>query len=127
MVGAHGRRAQVDAMTGAKVSAVENPAVTTAVSATDTEDLIRLRLRAALAPVSLEIEDQSGRHRGHAGAGGGGHYRVHIVSPAFEGLSMLARQRLVYQALEAEMRSVIHALAMTTATPAEAALAEKGI
>jgi|GEM_PF-367767 len=87
----------------------------------DTRDLIRLRLDGALAPVYLQIDDESGRHRGHAGAGGGGHYRLRIVSAAFEGLTVVARQRLVYQALAEEMLSVIHALAMTTQTPAEAA------
>lgn len=88
-------------------------------SAMDTREVIRLRLGEALAPVSLQIEDESGRHRGHAGAGGGGHYRVRIVAAAFEGLSAVARQRLVYRALAAEMGSMIHALAMTTETPAE--------
>ncbi|MBI5503843.1 MAG: BolA family transcriptional regulator [Deltaproteobacteria bacterium] len=117
-------RAKVGATVSAKVSSLESAEVSAAASRADTKELIRQRLGAALAPVWLAIEDESGRHRGHAGAGGGGHYRVHIVSPAFEGLSAVARQRLVYQALAEEMRSVIHALAMTTATPAEAARAD---
>ncbi len=87
----------------------------------DTRDLIRLRLDAALAPVFVQIDDESAQHRGHGGAGGGGHYRVHIISAAFEGLSLLARQRLVYQALAAEMRAAIHAVTMATQTPSEAA------
>jgi len=87
----------------------------------DVSELIRQRLQAALAPLVLEIGDESGRHRGHAGAGGGGHYRIHVVSSAFEGQSLVARQRMVYQALAGVMGAAVHALAMTTATPAEAA------
>ena len=37
----------------------------------------------------------------------------------FEGLAALARQRLVYAALAAEMQGEVHALSMRTQTPAE--------
>jgi BolA protein len=59
-------------------------------------------------------------HAGHAGAAsGGGHFRALIVSPRFEGLSRVARQRLVYAALAEEMKREIHALAMQTLTESE--------
>ena len=79
------------------------------------------KLRARFAPARLSIEDESSRHRGHAGyrAGGESHFRVEIVSAAFEGQSRVARQRLVYQALEDELAAGLHALALTTLTPAE--------
>lgn len=79
------------------------------------------KLRAAFAPQRLEIVDESARHAGHAGAQPGGetHFRVLLVSSRFEGLARVARQRLVYQALSEELAGGVHALAMTTRTPAE--------
>ena len=79
------------------------------------------KLRARFAPARLSIEDESSRHRGHAGyrEGGESHFRVEIVSAAFEGQSRIARQRLVYQALKDEFAAGLHALALTTLTPAE--------
>src|SRR5260370_502622 len=47
------------------------------------------------------------------------HLRVEIVSEAFEGQSGVARQRLVYAALKDEFAAGLHALALTTLTPAE--------
>lgn len=81
---------------------------------------IRRRLTAALAPVALDIEDESHRHAGHAGARDGrGHFRVRIVSAAFEGQSALGRHRAVYAALGDLMQTDIHALAIDARTPEE--------
>ena len=79
------------------------------------------KLRATLAPVRLAIEDESSKHHGHAGwrEGGETHFRVEIVSHAFEGKTRVARQRLVYAALKEELDAGLHALAMETLTPAE--------
>ena len=85
-----------------------------------TVHLIETKLTRELNPVHLEIVDDSHLHSGHAGArGGGGHYRVTIVSKAFEGLTSPQRHRLVYRILAAEMHGVIHALSLSTLTPAE--------
>ena len=43
-----------------------------------------------------------------------------IVADRFDGLSRVARQRLVFDVLAVEMENEIHALAMRTLTPAEA-------
>lgn len=87
---------------------------------TDRVDLIRRRLDAALAPAALDIEDESHRHAGHAGARDGrGHFRVRIVSAAFEGKPALARHRAVYAALGDLMQTDIHALAIDARTPEE--------
>ncbi len=87
----------------------------------DRIELIRARLTAALAPERLEIEDDSARHAGHAGArGGGGHFNVLIVSSYFAGLGLLARHRLVYDALADAMQSDIHALSIRAYAPGEA-------
>ncbi|MEJ5212045.1 MAG: BolA family protein [Burkholderiales bacterium] len=83
-----------------------------------TLERIRERL-AALAPQHLEIGDDSALHAGHAGAREGGHYRVTIVSERFAGLPTLARHRLVYDTLGELMRTEIHALSITAATPDE--------
>jgi len=79
------------------------------------------KLRTRFAPSRLSIEDESSKHRGHAGhrEGGESHFRVEIVSAAFEGKSRVARQRLVYETLKAELDAGLHALALTTLTPAE--------
>lgn len=79
---------------------------------------IRERL-AALDPQHLEIRDDSALHAGHAGAREGGHYRVTVVSERFAGLPTVARHRLVYDTLGELMRSGIHALSITAATPDE--------
>jgi BolA protein len=81
---------------------------------------IRSRL-AALEPLELELEDESERHRGHAGyqAGGNTHWRLTIVSPRFVGKPVVARHRMVYEALGSLMQNPIHALAITARAPEE--------
>jgi BolA protein len=88
------------------------------VSATPVED-IRQRIEQALSPVSLEVIDEGHLHAGHAGEGKG-HFRVRVVSTAFEGLMPIRRHRLVYEAVGDLMGAGIHALAIEAATPAEA-------
>jgi len=84
---------------------------------------IRQRLTEALSPETLEIEDQSHLHKGHVGARPEGetHFHVRIVSAAFSGQSRVNRQRNVYKLLKAEMEERVHALALETLTPEEAA------
>ena len=77
----------------------------------------------ALKPDTLEIVDESHLHAGHAGArpGGDSHFKVLIVSEAFAGKSRVDRQRLVNGLLADEFAAGLHALSLTTLTPAEAA------
>lgn len=84
---------------------------------------VRAKLTAALAPERLEIIDESHRHAGHAGARPEGetHFRVEIVSAAFEGQPRVLRQRRVHEILADELKTDIHALSLVTLTPAEAA------
>ena len=79
------------------------------------------KLTRALDPVRLDVVDESARHAGHAGARPEGetHFRVEVVSEAFEGLPRLARQRLVHQALAEELKTRVHALSVTARTPEE--------
>ena len=81
---------------------------------------IAAALRTRLAPKHVAVEDESHLHVGHAGsAAGGGHFRATIVSERFEGLSRVAAQRLVYDALREELGGEIHALALRCLTPAQ--------
>jgi len=79
------------------------------------------RLRAALAPTRLAVINDSEKHRGHAGYDGSGesHFTVDIVSPAFAGLTRLARQRAVNAALGDLLRERVHALAIRARAPGE--------
>jgi acid stress-induced BolA-like protein IbaG/YrbA len=51
--------------------------------------------------------------------GDGHHFQALVVSPAFRGLSRIARHRLVNAAMGERMREEVHALSMTTLTPEE--------
>ena len=48
------------------------------------------------------------------------HFEARVVSPAFEGLPMLKRHRLVYAALGERMGREIHALSLKALTPQQA-------
>ena len=76
-------------------------------------------LRSALRPEALEVQDDSHLHAGHAGAKEGRHFTVRVSSAAFEGLSRVARHRLVYDALRSLLADGIHALAIEARTPSE--------
>ncbi|MFY0183700.1 BolA family protein [Stenotrophomonas sp. PUT21] len=79
---------------------------------------IRQALQEALDPDLLEVKDDSHRHAGHEGARDGrGHFKVHVVSAAFEGKLPLARHRAVYAALGTMMETDIHALSIRAETP----------
>jgi BolA protein len=78
---------------------------------------VEAALRAGLAPEALEVVDDSHLHVGHAGAREGRHFSVAITSARFQGLSRVARHRLVYDALVELMPRGIHALAIDARTP----------
>lgn len=80
---------------------------------------LRTRLTETLKPLQLEIADDSDKHAGHAGAAKGGHYRVFIVSDAFVGRPLIARHRMVYEALAENLRREVHALSIVARAPDE--------
>jgi BolA protein len=82
---------------------------------------IETNLTQALQPARLEVHDDSEMHRGHGGyrEGGETHFRVLVVSDRFQGMSRVARQRLVYDTLSAELTERVHALQLTCRTPEE--------
>jgi BolA family transcriptional regulator, general stress-responsive regulator len=72
-------------------------------------------------PESLEVQDESHLHEGHAGhrPGGETHFRVYIVSQAFEGKSRIERHRMINVALAQELADTVHALAIHAHGPGE--------
>jgi acid stress-induced BolA-like protein IbaG/YrbA len=77
----------------------------------DTPPVTTASIRASIA-AALDCETLDVRGDGH-------HFEALIVSPAFSGLARVRRHQLVYAALGDRMREEIHALSMTTLTPAE--------
>ena len=88
-----------------------------------TADIITEKLTGAFAPSSLRVVDESHQHEGHAGhrPGGQTHFRVYIVSPAFEGKSRIERHRMINATLAAELKGSVHALAIKAQAPGETA------
>ena len=77
---------------------------------------IEAKLSAALAPDHLEVENDSRRHR----AGGAeSHFKVVVVSAAFEGVALIDRHRRVNELLADELRDGVHALQIRAVTPAQ--------
>jgi acid stress-induced BolA-like protein IbaG/YrbA len=79
-----------------------------------TAESIKTSIAAGLACDHLEVR------------GDGHHWEAVIVSPAFEGLPRVRQHQLVYAALGDRMREEVHALSMTTLTPAQWAAAQTG-
>ena len=83
---------------------------------------ITKRLTEALGPTHLAVIDDSEKHRGHGGynaSAGESHFTVEIESPAFAGLSRVARQRAVNHALADLLEERVHALAIKARAPGE--------
>jgi stress-induced morphogen len=69
---------------------------------------IERMIKAAFPDAVVEIKDL---------AGDGDHYAATVVSAAFKGKSRVQQHQMVYAALQGNMGGVLHALALTTATP----------
>ena len=75
---------------------------------------------------SIEHSIAAGLSCAHlAVSGDGHHWEAVIVSAAFEGLSKVRQHQLVYATLGDRMREEIHALSMTTLTPAQWELVQR--
>jgi len=88
-----------------------------------TKEAIINKLREAFLPESLDVADESHLHEGHAGhrPGGETHFRVYIVSQAFQGKSRIERHRMINAALATELAGGVHALAIHAHAPGEEA------
>ena len=71
---------------------------------------IEQMIGAALPGSRVEVKDYTG---------GGDHFEALVVSPAFEGKTLVERHQLVYTALGDAMRVRVHALTLKTLTPAQ--------
>jgi sulfur transfer protein SufE/stress-induced morphogen len=83
---------------------------------------IREKLEKELSPVELEVDDISYQHAGHAGVRGSDgetHFNVKVVSKEFGGKSLVKRHRLIYNLLQEELESGLHALSIVAKTPDE--------
>lgn len=84
---------------------------------------MRRKLEAHFAPLLLNLVNESHLHAGHAGVNASGaapgesHFRLTIEAAAFDGLSRLARQRLVMDVLREELAGPVHALAIRANAP----------
>jgi BolA family transcriptional regulator, general stress-responsive regulator len=79
------------------------------------------KLRETFTPESLDVIDESHLHEGHSGhrPGGETHFRIYIVSRAFEGKSRIERHRMINTTLSAELAGSVHALAIKAQAPGE--------
>ncbi|MDD7909336.1 MULTISPECIES: BolA family protein [Pseudovibrio] len=78
------------------------------------KDTIASKLTAEFSPKLLEVIDESHLHAGHAGwrEGGETHFRIRIVSTAFQNQNRVAIHRMVNKALADELAQSVHALAI---------------
>ena len=85
------------------------------------KDQIIKKLSEAFVPESLHVVDESHLHEGHAGhrPGGETHFRVYIVSKAFDGKTRIDRHRMINALLATELAGPVHALALHTYAPGE--------
>jgi BolA protein len=84
-------------------------------------DTITKKLNDAFGPESLDVVDESHLHAGHSGhkPGGETHFRVYIVSKAFQGKTRIDRHRAINALLAPELATGIHALAIKATAPGE--------
>ncbi|GAA3911257.1 transcriptional regulator BolA [Halomonas cibimaris] len=71
----------------------------------------------ALAPAVLAVENESHRHS--VPPNSETHFKVTLVSDAFDGLLPVKRHQQVYKLLADEVSGPVHALALHLYTPAE--------
>jgi BolA protein len=81
------------------------------------QQAIERKLRDQLTPIVLDVINESSMHS--VPPGSETHFKVTVVSNAFEGKSLVERHRLVYAVLDDEIRGGVHALTITSRTPAE--------
>lgn len=78
---------------------------------------IEQQLKAQLNPLFLDVANESHQHS--VPPNSETHFRVIVVSQAFESKRKVARHQQVYAALNAQLEGPVHALALHTYTPDE--------
>lgn len=93
-----------------------------------TRDQRILQILKQIPVVKIELKNNSAAHAGHVenlgsnGFTGETHYQLYLVSPIFEGLSRIDRQRKINDLLKAEFASGLHALELQLKAPTEVEL-----
>jgi BolA protein len=82
---------------------------------TTIQETIQQKLQQTLSPIHLEVINESHMHS--VPEGSESHFKVVVVSHAFEGEKLIARHRRVNQVLSQELAGGVHALALHTMTP----------
>lgn len=75
------------------------------------------KLKGAFAPIHLDVENESRMHS--VAPGSETHFKVMVVSDAFEGLGLVDRHRRVNELLREELAGGVHALSIRALTPAQ--------
>ncbi|MFT6582804.1 MAG: BolA protein [Alphaproteobacteria bacterium] len=75
------------------------------------------KLQSAFTPSHLDVINESHMH--NVPPGSESHFKVVVISDQFDGLPRVRRHQTVNGVLAKELREDIHALSMTTLTPAE--------
>ena len=78
---------------------------------------IEQKLAAELNPLHLQVVNESDNH--NVPPGSESHFKVVVVSAAFEGKMLVARHRMINKILADELKNQIHALALHTYTEAD--------
>lgn len=76
-----------------------------------TPDDVRKLVEQSIEGSRVEVSDLTGTSD---------HFRIQVVSPAFDGKSTMERHRMVHKALGEHLTTTIHAVDITTRTPDEA-------
>lgn len=69
---------------------------------------VAARIERAIPGAKVEVTDLTGTRD---------HYKVRVVSEAFEGLRLIQQHRMIKDALKEELKGPIHALTIETDTP----------
>ena len=81
------------------------------------QSTIENKLAAGIDALHLEVVNESNNH--NVPPGSESHFKVVLVSDAFEGQNLVARHRMVNKILADELNGKIHALALHTYTESE--------
>lgn len=83
------------------------------------QNIISKKISDVISIESIHIYDYTAQHENHATFDGNFHLSMTLVSPDFEGMSLIERHQLVYKAVDEYMHGEIHALTMKTHTREE--------
>ncbi|MEM7676724.1 MAG: BolA/IbaG family iron-sulfur metabolism protein [Myxococcota bacterium] len=73
-----------------------------------TTDEVKKLIEAGIEGATATVTDLTGT---------GDHFKADVIAPAFAGISAIKQHKLVYAALENEMKGPIHALQLSTRAP----------